>query len=159
MYYDYFLKLFIKLLKRYWYFLVLGILKRTFLVISFLYERLVQPWFTLFYYDIIFAISFNQMNSYFCPILVVSIWDSQISKNKLYSRQWMFAQLFVFRVKIRFLASSNQKLPVGKLDSKHQSATASWCDNYTEVNFENWNWSNCRKKSIKIPKKIVVYSN
>ena len=34
---------------------------------------------------------------------------------------------------MRFLASSNQKLPFGQLDSKHQGATASWCDNYTDV--------------------------
>ena len=129
------------------------------------------------------------MSSFVCPIFVVSNRDGQSDLKSLghlglgqkslglavpsHAHPWsqiikirlipvgecLLNYLLVFRVKMRFLADSNQKLPFGHLDSKHQSATASWCDNYTDLNFENWNWSKCPKKSIKIPKKFVVHSN
>ena len=87
-----------------------------FLVFPFLVEMLVQPWFTLFYHEIIFQI---------IKIRLIPVGECLLN------------YLLVFRVKMRFLADSNQKLPFGHLDSKHQSATASWCDNYTDLNFEN----------------------
>ena len=59
LYCDYFFKTFYQVFKKILTFFGPGILKRMFLVFPFLVEMLVQPWFTLFYHEIIFAISFK----------------------------------------------------------------------------------------------------